>query len=130
MLIHANSNKAEFEQPCTICCVCGDPPRTYFYVLEHGITQNNPLACWFIPPNVCCPGADMIYQTYFDRGIFDQQHCLWKLGWLRGEPAFHANQIKAVCCCVEYACTRKCMTCGVSFLFFMCFLLIFLLYYF
>ena len=92
-------HKAEFADPCCTCFECGDASRTYFYVLEHGFTQNYPLAFWMVPPNACCPGVDVIYQTYFDRGAFDQQNLCWKIGFLNGQPALHANygEWDAVC---------------------------------
>jgi hypothetical protein len=50
------------------------------------------MAFLFFPANCICPGTDNIVKTYYDRGVFDKQSCLWSVGWFGGEPKF-VNQV-------------------------------------
>lgn len=114
-------HRAKYATLCLDSCN-GDLDRKYFWVWENSIETNDPTSCacmcpgipfitgqnilgcfelFVVPPNVCCPGADNINKTYFDRGVFDTQSCCYKCGFFSGGHKFHANEIKHVCCCME-----------------------------
>jgi hypothetical protein len=125
-------HRAKFATLCLDNCN-GDLPRKYFYIWENSIEMNDPTSCsiWcpgipfitndnpigcfeccVVPPNCCCPGADNISKTYFDRGMFDHQSCCWKIGFFSGVPEFFANEIKHQCLCMECPNVyNKCMSC-------------------
>jgi len=98
------AEKAEFSNPLfDFCACCGDPSRTYLYVLENGITMNHPTGSGipFIPPNCLCYGFDNIWTFYYDRAIYDQRGRQWKTGCFNGDPIIVANDVKYVCFCQE-----------------------------
>ena len=92
----------------TLCCdnCDGSRRRKYSWVLENAIEKNIPRGFPYLPcpcdlkPNCCCIGVDNIDKTYFDRGIFDRQSCLFSSGFLAGPGSLHVGPIKRVCCCV------------------------------
>lgn len=94
--------KAELDDPLYTCCSCCiNVQRDYFHVLEHAYIRNHPKGCLFFRPSCLCRGIDNIHMTYYDRGVFDQQSCLWKIGYYGGDPVIVANDVKYVCFCQE-----------------------------
>eukprot|EP01039_Chlorochromonas_danica_P008581 gene8581-9454_t len=101
--------KAQYDY---FCCsfFCGqydscllDRSRKYLYVLENGYERSHPGGC---SGNVCCMGTDSIFKAYFDRGVYDQQACCWKIGFNNGAPTVYANNVTYVCFCQE--CSPDC----------------------
>jgi len=100
--------KAELDDPlytcctcCCTCCTCINFQRDYFYVLENAYISNHPKGGCLFRPGCLCRGRDDIRMSYFDRGVFDQQSCWWKIGYYGGDPVIVANDVKYVCCCQE-----------------------------
>eukprot|EP00981_Chlorochromonas_danica_P003741 scaffold686_cov177-Ochromonas_danica.AAC.25 len=75
-----------------------DRSRKYLYVLENGYERSHPGG---FSGNCCCAGADGIHKSYFDRGAYDQQNCLWKIGFFNGAPMVYPNNITYVCFCTD-----------------------------
>ena len=95
-------------QLATICCDNCDlsRERKYYWVLENAYEVNYPIGFPYLPfcpcrlpPNCMCPGMDSVSKTYFDRGIFDRQGCLFKIGFFAGPASFHTGPIEKTCCC-------------------------------
>lgn len=88
-------------QNCLYFCEAGSAPRKYAYIFENGYQTNTPISLFCIPPNFCCPGTDMIYTSYFDRGIWDTQNLCRTIGCYKGDPKLADHVTKYVCCCLD-----------------------------
>ena len=96
----AIKHKAVLSEICCFSCfTCpGEETksRKYLYILENGYETNNPVGCC-----KCLDCTDVVFKTYFDRGIYDQRSCFHSLGLYKGAPKPHGQVIKKVCCCTD-----------------------------
>lgn len=54
----------------------------------------------------CLVSRDMIFKSYFDRGIYDMQGCNRAIGVVRGTPYLKAGNVQYVCFCQD--CPETC----------------------
>lgn len=89
------AHRVKFFKHCCYFCEKGAARRKYIYIFENGFQSNYPTAFMCIPPNVCCPGADAISTTYFDRGLWDTQSLHWQIGCYKGSPKMVPHLVSA-----------------------------------
>lgn len=105
-------HRVSFFKDCCYFCHQGTAPRKYFHILENSYEINDPMSCFCLPPNVCCPGSDFVRKHYFDRGMYDKQSICWCIGCLGGEPRPALGTVAWVCCCNDCPqCFNNCMDC-------------------
>mmetsp|Transcript_389 Transcript_389/g.237 ORF Transcript_389/g.237 Transcript_389/m.237 type:complete len:244 (-) Transcript_389:211-942(-) len=106
--------KANFDYFCCSqyvyegCNFCNTPERKYFHVLENAYEYNTPASAW----GLSCTRTDSVTKYFFDRGLYSQVDCAWRMGCLKGDPSVYANYSRCVCCCMDCPdSVNQCLNC-------------------